>query len=66
VINQALSQMKPLKVSRPDGFAACFYQQNWVTIGGEVCKAILSSLNFGQLDEQINFGQLVGRYNPHS
>jgi hypothetical protein len=53
-ISQTLKHMQPLKAPIPDGFGACFYQQNWVTIGGEVCTAILNFLNTGYLDAQIN------------
>jgi hypothetical protein len=53
-ITKALNQMAPTKAPGPDGFSACFYQRNWSTIHGEVCKAILHFLNFGVLDEHIN------------
>lgn len=53
-IGHALNQMQPMKAPGPDSFAACFYQQKWAMVGEEVCKAILSFLNFGQLDAQIN------------
>jgi len=53
-ITKALNQMAPTKAPGPDGFSACFYQQNWSTIHEEVCKAILHFLNFGVLDEHIN------------
>jgi hypothetical protein len=53
-ISQALKQMQPLKAPGPDGFTACFYQQNWVTVGEEVCKFVLCFLNTGHLDKRIN------------
>lgn len=46
--------MQPLKAPGPDSFGACFYQQNWVTFGGEVCTTVLNFLNTGYLDAQIN------------
>jgi hypothetical protein len=46
--------MQPIKAPGIDRFYACFYQQNWATVGGEVCSAVLNFLNSGQLDEQIN------------
>lgn len=53
-ISVALSQMPPLKVPGPDGFSACFYQQNWVTVHSEVSNAILLFLNSGVMDQRIN------------
>lgn len=53
-VSRALHQMPPLKAPAPDGFSACFYQQNWATVGGEVCSAILNFLNSGHMDAQIN------------
>lgn len=39
-VSVAFSQMAPLKAPNPDGFAACFFQENWAAIGEEVCNAI--------------------------
>jgi hypothetical protein len=54
VVDIALSQMHPLKSLGPDGFAACFYKQSWLTIHSEVCKAILAFLNDDVFDNSIN------------
>jgi hypothetical protein len=53
-VSRSLHQMPPLKALGPDGFSAYFYQQNWATVGREVCSAILSFLNSGHMDAQIN------------
>jgi hypothetical protein len=53
-ISAALQQMSPLKIPRPDGYSACFYQHNWSTIHPEVCASILSFLNSGTMDQGIN------------
>jgi hypothetical protein len=37
----ALQEMGPFKSAGLDGFTAAFYQQNWSSIGEEVCRAIL-------------------------
>jgi hypothetical protein len=34
--------MAPLKSPGPNGFPACFYQDQWETMGPEVCDAILN------------------------
>jgi hypothetical protein len=53
-ITSSLNQMAPTKAPGPDGFSACFYQQNWGTIHGKVCNAILHFLNFSDMDVKIN------------
>jgi hypothetical protein len=53
-IKKALDQMAPFKAPGPDGFTAEFYQQNWETVGQEVCDAALHFLNSGQMDSAIN------------
>jgi len=58
-IQKALFQMHPLKAPGPDGFPAAFYQRNWPTVGSEVCKAVLSFLNDGQMDMGINSTNIV-------
>ena len=53
-VDFALSQMHPLKSPGPDGLAACFYQQSWLTVRMEVCNAVLAYLNDGVFDNGIN------------
>ena len=55
----ALMQMAPLKAPGLDGFLADFYQQNWSTVGTEVCKVILHFLNGSKLEENINETQIA-------
>jgi hypothetical protein len=53
-INGALMQMPPLNALGPDGFAACFYQENWASVGIEVCNSILGFLNSGNINNELN------------
>jgi hypothetical protein len=53
-VDMALSQMQPLKSPGPDGFAASFYQRSWATVRADVCQAVLSFLNDGIFDADIN------------
>jgi hypothetical protein len=46
--------MHPLKAPGPDGFSACFYQKHWATVGREVRSAVLSFLNSGHFDNDLN------------
>lgn len=39
-----MKRMDPLKSPRPDGFGACFYQKHWLTVGDDVCAAVLKIL----------------------
>jgi hypothetical protein len=53
-VDIALSQMHPLKSPGPDGYAACFYQKHWTTVGPDVRQAVLSFLNTGTMDAELN------------
>lgn len=53
-ISTALNQMAPLKAPGPDGFPACFYQQNWIIVHKEVCEAVLHFFETGFMDCKIN------------
>jgi hypothetical protein len=50
----AIHQMVPMKALEPDGFDAYFIQKNWATVGMEVCKVILFSLNSGIINKELN------------
>lgn len=39
-VKMALEQMDPMKMPGQDGFTVEFYQQNWETMGVEVCEAV--------------------------
>jgi hypothetical protein len=54
-ISEALNQMPALKAPGPDGFAACFYQNNWATVANEVCSTVLNFLNSGFMNNELNF-----------
>jgi hypothetical protein len=58
-VSQALQQMGPLKAPGPDGFSADFYQQNWGTVGDEVCRAISKFISIGVMDLDINATHIV-------
>jgi hypothetical protein len=55
----ALQQMGPFKAPGPDGFSAAFYQQNWPSIGNEVCSAISDFIQLGHMDGEINSTNIV-------
>jgi hypothetical protein len=46
--------MHPLKALGPDGLAAGFYQQYWSTVGGEIRIAIMSFLQSGIMNYDLN------------
>ena len=58
-VHGALMQMAPLKAPGPDGFLDDFYQQNWSTVGSEVCKVVLHFLNGAKMDENINITHIA-------
>jgi hypothetical protein len=53
-IQNALNQLDPLKAPGPDGFPACFFQQNWEIFHQEVCDAIKYCFETCKLDASIN------------
>jgi hypothetical protein len=53
-IQLALNQMDPLKALGPDGFPACFFQQNREILHQEVCDAIKYFFDSCRLDASIN------------
>ena len=58
-IRDALRQMAPLKAPGLDGLNACFYQTNWTILGDEVCKSVLSILNYGIMPMGLNLTHIT-------
>lgn len=58
-VYRALMQMAPLKAPGPDGFSAEFYQQQWKTVGREVCNVALKFFQGSDLDKNINFTHIA-------
>ncbi|XP_059458992.1 uncharacterized protein LOC132188495 [Corylus avellana] len=50
----ALFQMAPLKAPGPDGLTVGFFQKPWNTVGPEVSKAILHTLECGLIPNDLN------------
>lgn len=46
-VSNTLQHMGPFKAPGPDGFLACFYQENWSNIGDEVCHVVTHFLISG-------------------
>jgi hypothetical protein len=46
--------MGPNKAPGPDGLTAGFFQVHWDLIGSQVCEAVLSFLNGGDLSDDLN------------
>lgn len=53
-VEAALKQMAPLKLPRPNGYGASFYQTHWHQLGEEVSKVVLSILNENNFDSTLN------------
>ena len=53
-VEDALSQMHPLKSPETDGFATCFYQKLWGTVRTDICRAVSEFLDIGNFDNSIN------------
>jgi hypothetical protein len=51
--------MKPNKAPGPDGFIAGFFQRHWQLIGNDVCAAVLTFLNGGDMTDIVNNTILV-------
>jgi hypothetical protein len=50
-IGAALFQMGPTKAPGPDGFPALFYQTHWDFFKEEICSAVRSFINGGEVPE---------------
>jgi hypothetical protein len=58
-MKRALDQMDPMKAPGPDGFTTEFYQQNWETVGTEVCATIIKFFNGAKMEKSVNFTNIV-------
>ncbi|XP_059428496.1 uncharacterized protein LOC132162251 [Corylus avellana] len=54
-VSRAVNLMAPLMALGLDGFTICFYQDNWTTVGVEVCNSVLPFLNSGIIDADLNY-----------
>jgi hypothetical protein len=53
-VEKALFAMKPNKSPGPDGFTAGFYQRHWSLVKEDICYAVLTFLNGGDMPEIVN------------
>lgn len=53
-VQQAITQMAPLKALGPDGMPPFFYQHYWDLIGDDITLSILNFLNTASLPEHLN------------
>jgi hypothetical protein len=58
-VQRAMFQMHPLKSPGSDGFPTVFYQKNWDIVERDVCRAMLSYLNGGNFDVDLNITNIV-------
>lgn len=53
-IREALFSIHPDKAPGPDGFSACFFHSNWITIGPAICKEIQEFFTSGVMRDSTN------------
>jgi hypothetical protein len=58
-VEKALFSMKPNKSPGPNGFTVGFYQKHWSMVKEDVCRAVLTFLNGGDMPEIVNSTVLV-------
>jgi hypothetical protein len=58
-VKETLDQMDPMKAPGPDRFSIEFFQQNWETVGPEVCNAMLKFLNSAEMEGAVNSTNIV-------
>jgi hypothetical protein len=58
-VETTLQQMAHLKAPGLDGSPACFFQDHWDLLKGEVCGVALSFLNSGIFDNTVNYTHIA-------
>ncbi|KAL0433208.1 UNVERIFIED_CONTAM: hypothetical protein Slati_2655100 [Sesamum latifolium] len=58
-VKDALNQMHPHKLSRPDGMSPIFYQKYWNIVGPNVAACVLDILNNYSIKPQFNAAHIV-------
>ena len=59
MIKATLFQMGPTKAPNPNGMNILFFQKFWLIVGDNVAFVVLSFLNFGILEDDINYMNTV-------
>lgn len=55
-----------MKSLGPDGFGACFYQNPWMTVGNDVCAAVLKILRGDGMISSLNYTYVAYVYVNHN
>ena len=58
-VKKTLSQMHPNKSPYPVGFSPIFFQKYWNIVDQDISHFVLSFLNNGVFNSQVNFARIV-------